>query len=89
MSLPIERLARRLPRRFPVGATYVIEGYGPRKAICGLLPATSCCPAAAGSMFRLISAGPPPRRALGLSAAMGIPSNLKPKAEPGTAAKKS
>ena len=27
MSLSIERLARRLPRRFPVGATYVIEGY--------------------------------------------------------------
>ena len=39
-------------------------------------------------MFRLISAGPP-RRALGFSAAMGIPSNLKQKAEPGTAAKKS
>ncbi len=27
MSLSVERLARRLPRRFPVGATYVIEGY--------------------------------------------------------------
>ena len=28
MKLPVERLPRRLPRRFPVGATYVIEGYG-------------------------------------------------------------
>lgn len=28
MRLPVERLPRRLPRRFPVGATYVIEGYG-------------------------------------------------------------
>jgi hypothetical protein len=28
MSLPIERLPRVLPRRFPVGATYVVEGYG-------------------------------------------------------------
>ncbi len=27
MRLPVERLPRRLPRRFPVGATYVIEGY--------------------------------------------------------------
>jgi len=28
MKLPVERLPRRLPWRFPVGATYVIEGYG-------------------------------------------------------------
>jgi len=28
MSLSIERLRSRLPRRFPVGATYVVEGYG-------------------------------------------------------------
>ena len=28
MRSPVERLPRRLPRRFPVGATYVIEGYG-------------------------------------------------------------
>jgi len=28
MSLSIERLARRLPRRSPVGATYMVEGYG-------------------------------------------------------------
>jgi len=28
MSLQIGRLPRRLPRRFPVGATYVVEGYG-------------------------------------------------------------
>ena len=28
MGLPMDRLLRRLPRRFPVGATYVVEGYG-------------------------------------------------------------
>ena len=28
MGLPIDRLSRPLPRRFPVGATYVVEGYG-------------------------------------------------------------
>jgi len=28
MSLPIDRLSGRLPRRFPVGAKYVVEGYG-------------------------------------------------------------
>lgn len=28
MSLSIERLRSRLPRRFPVSATYVVEGYG-------------------------------------------------------------
>jgi len=28
MSLPANRLSRRLPKRFPVGATYVIEGRG-------------------------------------------------------------
>ena len=28
MSLPIDRLSSRLPRRFPVGAKYVVEGYG-------------------------------------------------------------
>ena len=28
MGLPIDRLSSRLPRRFPVGATYVVEGYG-------------------------------------------------------------
>jgi len=39
-------------------------------------------------MFRLISAGPPPRSALGLSTALGILSNLKPKADPRAAAKK-
>lgn len=27
MSLPIRRPQSRLPRRFPVGATYVVEGY--------------------------------------------------------------
>ncbi len=32
MSLPIERLPRRLPRRFPVGATYVVEGYGTQES---------------------------------------------------------
>ena len=28
MGLPIHRTPSRLPRRFPVGATYVVEGYG-------------------------------------------------------------
>ena len=28
MSISTSRTASRLPRRFPVGATYVIEGYG-------------------------------------------------------------
>jgi hypothetical protein len=28
MSLPIDRLSSRLPRRFPVGARYVVEGFG-------------------------------------------------------------
>jgi hypothetical protein len=28
MGLPIGRLSSRLPRRFPVGAKYVVEGYG-------------------------------------------------------------
>jgi len=40
-------------------------------------------------MFRLISAGPPPRRVLGLFTALEILSNLEPKADPSTAAKKS
>ena len=28
MSLSINSLPKRLPRRFPIGATYVVEGYG-------------------------------------------------------------
>lgn len=28
MSLPLDRLSQRLPSRFPVGATYVVEGSG-------------------------------------------------------------
>jgi hypothetical protein len=28
MGLPMDRLSSRLPRRFPVGAKYVVEGYG-------------------------------------------------------------
>ena len=28
MGLPIDHLSSRLPRRFPVGAKYVVEGYG-------------------------------------------------------------
>ncbi len=28
MGLPIDRLSSRVPRRFPVGAKYVVEGYG-------------------------------------------------------------
>ena len=28
MGLPISRTPSRLPRRFPVGATYVVEGFG-------------------------------------------------------------
>lgn len=28
MSLPIDRLSDRLPQRFPVGARYVVEGFG-------------------------------------------------------------
>ena len=31
MGLPIDRLSSRLPRRFPVGARYVVEGYGGEK----------------------------------------------------------
>ena len=31
MGLPIDRLSSRLPRRFPVGAKYVVEGYGGEK----------------------------------------------------------
>ena len=31
MGLPIDRLSNRLPRRFPVGARYVVEGYGGEK----------------------------------------------------------
>jgi hypothetical protein len=34
MGLPVDRLSDRLPRRFPVGAKYVVEGYGARKRIC-------------------------------------------------------
>jgi hypothetical protein len=32
MGLPIDRLSARLPRRFPVGAKYVVEGYGAEEA---------------------------------------------------------
>ena len=28
MGLAIDRLSSRLPRRFPIGAKYVVEGYG-------------------------------------------------------------
>jgi hypothetical protein len=28
MNLPVNGLPKRLPHRFPVGATYVVEGYG-------------------------------------------------------------
>jgi hypothetical protein len=28
MGMPIDHLSSRLPRRFPVGAKYVVEGYG-------------------------------------------------------------
>jgi hypothetical protein len=45
MGLPIDRLSSRLPRRFPVGAKYVVEGYGGEGA-------TSFCLAGGGSMFQ-------------------------------------
>jgi hypothetical protein len=32
MGLPVDRLSDRLPRRFPVGAKYVVEGYGAEEA---------------------------------------------------------
>jgi hypothetical protein len=32
MGLPVDRLSARLPRRFPVGAKYVVEGYGAEEA---------------------------------------------------------
>ena len=31
MGLQIDRLSSRLPRRFPIGAKYVVEGYGGEK----------------------------------------------------------
>ena len=31
MGMPIDHLSSRLPRRFPVGARYVVEGYGGEK----------------------------------------------------------
>ena len=63
MSLSIERLSSPFAAAVPCRHHLCDRGLrGRRKAICGLFPATSSCPAAAGSMFRPISAGLPPRR---------------------------
>ena len=52
MGLPIDRLSSRLPRRFPVGAKYVVEGYGGEEGKLRVIRATSFCLAGSGSMFQ-------------------------------------
>ncbi len=89
MRLPVERLPRRLPRRFPVGATYVIEGYGAQEGDLRVIARYVVLPGGRRINVPADLRGPPPRRALGLSAALGILSNLEPKADPSAAAKKS
>ena len=53
MGLPIDRLSRRLPRRFPVGATYVVEGYGGEEGNLRVIARYIVLPGS-GSMFRLL-----------------------------------
>jgi hypothetical protein len=72
MGLPIDRLSSRLPRRFPVGAKYVVEGYGgeegklrviaryvvlPGRAADQCSSGHRCRPWRAASKFRAIPGG--------------------------------
>ncbi len=51
MGLPIDRPSSRLPRRFPVGAKYVVEGYGgDRWQVSASLRAMWSCRAGSASM---------------------------------------
>ena len=54
MGLPIDHLSSRLPRRFPVGAKYVVEGYGGDVGNLRVIARYVVLPAGGGSMFRLI-----------------------------------
>ena len=55
MGLPIDRLSDRLPLRFPVGAKYVVEGYGGEEGKLRVIARYIVLPGGQRSMFRPVS----------------------------------
>ena len=88
MSSPTSRTPGRLPRRFPVGATYVVEGYGGEEGNFRVIARYVVLPAGGGLMFPPIFRARR-RRVHWLSGGGPIPSNRRPKASRHAAGKKS
>jgi len=59
VGAPSNYRPNQLPRRFPVGATYVVKELAVRKGICALSPATLFCLADGGSIFPLCGSSAP------------------------------
>ena len=66
MGLPTDCLSSRLPRRFPVGAKYVVEGYGGEEGNLRLIVVAKRLPPRLGFSFAPScrrAPAPPPRAA--------------------------
>ena len=87
MSLPIDRLSSRLPRRFPVGATYVVEGYGGDEWELRVIARYVVLPGGRRINVPSDLSRHRRRRAPGLSGGLAVPNNLPPRAAPRVAAK--
>ncbi|MGB6539769.1 MAG: hypothetical protein WBF03_02710 [Xanthobacteraceae bacterium] len=61
MNLPVNGLPKRLPHRFPVGATYVVEGYGGKDGDLRVISRYVVLPS--GRRINIPSAVRPPMRA--------------------------
>jgi len=81
MGLPIDRLSSRLPRRFPVGAKYVVEGYGGEEGKLRVIARYVVLPGGQRINVSAVFSQPvSPRR--WLPDAAPIPSDARPKADP-------
>jgi len=64
MGLPINRTPSRLPRRFPVGATYVVEGFGGEEGHLRVIARYVVLPGGQRINVAADLPSPPPPRAL-------------------------
>ena len=83
MRLPIDGLSKHLPHWFPVGATYVIEGYGGEGGNLRVISRYVVLPGGLRINVPAEISQPAGRAASSHSGEALTPSNLGPKAAPG------
>jgi hypothetical protein len=88
MNLPMDHLSRRVPRRLPIGAKYVVEGYGGEQGNLRVIARYLLLPDGHRINVPPDLSRPASPRALAFRRA-SEPSNPRPKADPHASAKNS